>query len=280
MVEAEPPALVELAAQKGAAMDLNGKVAVVTGSGNGIGEAIARRFVAEGAEVVVTDIDRAAVERVADEIGAVGLGTDITVEANVKAVADLARRTYGEIDIWHSNAGAAGPQQPGELQDDGLWDLTWRLHVLAHLYAAREVLPSMVARGDGYLLQTASSVALSTQPDKAAYSVTKRGALALSEWLAVEYRVKGVKVSCFCPGPMLTRVLLENDFGPDHPAIRSALTPEQVADIVVQGIAAERFLILTQPGYEQVLAEKAADYDAWIGHAAERFVGAPNPGGS
>ncbi len=121
--------------------------------------------------------------------------------------------------MWLSNAGVAGPRQPGNLQDDSLWDLMWRLHVLSHLHAAREVLPSMIDRGDGYLLQTASSVALSTQPEKAAYSVTKHAALALAEWLAMQYRRLGIKVSCFCPGPMLTRMLLGNEFAPGHPAL-------------------------------------------------------------
>lgn len=250
-------------------MELAGKVAVVTGAGNGIGAAIARRFAAEGARVVVTDIEAEAVGRVADEIGTVGLAADITAEASVKAVADLARKTYGEVDIWLSNAGVSGPPQPGDLQDDSLWDLMWRLHVLSHLYAAREVLPSMVARGDGYLLQTASLGALTGVPDKLAYSVTKHGALALSEWLAVQHRHQGVKVSCFCPGPMLTRMLLSNGgFAPDHPALKAALTPDQVADVLVAGIAAERFLIGTMPGKERVLIDKGTDYDAWIGQAA------------
>ena len=141
-------------------MKLNDKVVVVTGSGNGIGEAFARRFVHEGAKVVVTDIEADAVERVTSDIGAVGLAVDITVEENVQAVADLARRTYGEIDVWFSNAGYSGPPEPGDLQSNAVWDLTWHLHVMAHVYAARAVLPSMVDRGEGYLLQTASSVAL------------------------------------------------------------------------------------------------------------------------
>jgi NAD(P)-dependent dehydrogenase (short-subunit alcohol dehydrogenase family) len=254
-------------------MELDGKVAVVTGSGNGIGEAIARRFAAEGARVVVTDIEPEAVARVASELGTVGLVADITVPANVRAVAELARKSYGEVDLWLSNAGVAGPRQPGELQDDSLWDLMWRLHVLSHLNAAREVLPSMIDRGDGYPLQTASSVALSTQPDKLAYSVTKHAALALSEWLAVQYRPLGVKVSCFCPGPMRTRMLLNNGFSPDHPALQQALTPEQVADVVTEGIAAERFLIVTRPGAEHALIEKGTDYDAWIAQASAQFLG-------
>jgi NAD(P)-dependent dehydrogenase (short-subunit alcohol dehydrogenase family) len=127
-------------------MQLDGKVVVVTGSGNGIGEAFARRFTAEGAKVVVTDIEVDAVERVAADVGGVGLAVDITVEDNVRAVAELARKTYGEIDVWFSNAGYSGPPQPGDLQDNAIWDLTWRLHVMSHVYAARAVLPAMVAR--------------------------------------------------------------------------------------------------------------------------------------
>lgn len=254
-------------------MRLGGKVAVVTGAGNGIGAAIARRFAAEGAKVVITDIEPEGVERVSKETGAPGIVVDITAEAGVRTVAELARTTYGEVDVWLSNAGVAGPPEPESLQDDGVWDLMWRLHVLSHLYAARAVLPSMLARGDGYLLQTASSVALSTQPDKLAYSVTKHGALALSEWLAVHYRPRGVKVSCFCPGPMLTRMLLGNGFASDHPAIKAALTPDEVAEVVVRGIADERFLIVTQPGSERALIEKGTDYDSWIDQSASRFPG-------
>jgi NAD(P)-dependent dehydrogenase (short-subunit alcohol dehydrogenase family) len=243
---------------------LRDKVVVVTGSGNGIGEAFAHRFSAEGAKVVVTDVEPDAVERVTAAIGSVGLAVDITVEDNVKAIADLARRTYGEIDVWFSNAGYSGPAQPGEMQDNDVWDMNWHLHVMSHVYAVREVGPSMLARGDGYLLQTASSVALSTQPDKVTYSVTKHAALALAEWLAIHYRPRGVKVSCFCPGPMMTRMLRSNQFAADHPAMTMALTPEQVADLLVEAIDAEQFLILSHPGLEASLTMKAHDYEGWI----------------
>ena len=181
-------------------MELRDKVVVITGSGGGIGEAMARRFTSEGAKVVVTDQHADAVDRVAAAIGSVGLACDITVEDNVQAVAELARRTYGEIDIWFSNAGYSGPRQRGELQSNDMWRLNWELHVMAHVYAVREVLPAMLERGDGYLLQTASSTALGVQPEKVAYTVTKTGALALAEWLAINFRHRGIKVSCFCPG--------------------------------------------------------------------------------
>ncbi len=245
-------------------MKLHDQVVVITGSGGGIGEACARRFSTEGAKVVVTDIDPAGVQRVSGEIGSVGLAVDITVEENVRAVADLARRTYGEIDIWFSNAGYAGTRQPGDLQDDWVWELGWQLHVMAHVYAAREVLPSMLQRGDGYLLQTASVVALATQPDKAAYTVTKHAALTLAEWLATTYGPKGIKVSCFCPGAMLTPMLLSNDFPADHPALKMAATPEAVADRLVQAIEDEHFLILDSRLGLDSLTAKAKDYEQWI----------------
>lgn len=245
-------------------MKLHGKVVVITGSGGGIGEACARRFTTEGAKVVVTDIDPAGVERVSKSIGTVGLAVDITVGESVRAVADLARRTYGEIDLWFSNAGYAGPRQPGELQDDWVWELGWQLHVMAHVYAAREVLPAMLERGDGYLLQTASVVALATQPDKAAYTVTKHAALSLAEWLAMTYGPRGIKVSCFCPGAMLTPMLLSNEFPADHPILKTAATPEAVADRLVRAIEDERFLILDSSVGMESLAAKANDYEQWI----------------
>lgn len=244
-------------------MKLRDKVVVITGSGGGIGAACARRFATEGAKIVVTDINSDSVDAAASEIGTVGLAGDITLPETVRAVADLARRTYGEIDIWFSNAGYVGPGHRGEIPEDTLWNLNWQLHVMAHVYAVREVLPSMLARGDGYLLQTASVVALAFHPDKAAYSVTKHAALALAEWLATAYRPKGIKVSCFCPGPMLTP-MLANDFPTDHPILKTAATPDQVADRLVGAIDAERFLIVDSTLGLDSLSAKANDYEEWL----------------
>ncbi len=247
-------------------MKLNRKVAVVTGSGNGIGEAIARRFHQEGAKVVVTDIESDAVERVTADVGCVGLACDITSEEGVKAVARLARESYGEIDIWFSNAGYSGPREPRVIQDNDMWEKNWLLHVMSHVYAVRECVPSMIERGEGYLLQTASLAAFTLQTDKAAYSVTKNAALALCEWLAVQYRSKGIRVSCFCPGAMLTRMLLSNKFPEDSPAMKMAVTPEQVADLLVKAMDEEKFLILTTPPETAIgnLVARAHDYDGWI----------------
>jgi len=245
-------------------MKLAGKVAVITGSGNGIGAAFARRFTAEGAQVIVTDIEEASAHSVAAELGAHAIAADVTREDEVRRVADFAREQHGRIDVWFSNAGWSGPRQPGDLQDDACWDLAWKLHVMSHVYAARAVLPEMVARGEGYLIQTASSTALEIQPEKMAYSVTKGAALSLAENLALHYRAKGVRVSCFCPGPMLTRMFLSNAIPPDHPVYQAAVTPEQVAEIVVKGMDAEQFLITTTPTTLEGFRHKAADYEDWL----------------
>ena len=245
-------------------MQLQDKVVVITGSGSGIGEACAKRFAAEGAKVVVTDVNAAGVERVAAEIGTVGFTTDITIEENVQALAEFARSNFGEIDIWFSNAGVNGKSQRGVIPENFEWNLGWDLHVMSHVYAARAVLPSMLERGDGYLLQTSSVVAFVMQFDKGAYTASKHAALALSEWLAATYRPKGVKVSCFCPGAMLTPMLESNGFPPDSPVMMNAQTPEQVAERLVRGIEAEKFLILDSDIAMQSLAMKLADYEGYL----------------
>ncbi|WP_262402825.1 SDR family NAD(P)-dependent oxidoreductase [Actinomadura sp. CNU-125] len=196
---------------------------------------------------------------------------DISVENNVREVAALARDAYGEIDLWFSNAGRTGPSLPADLADNALWESLWGVHVMSHVYAVREVLPAMLRRGDGYLLQTASLIAMATEADKAAYSVTKHAALALAEWLAVNYRRKGSKVSCFCPGPMLTSMLRAEDYPDDHPVIQRARTPGQVADQLVQAIDQEHFLIVDSPVGQESLGSKSTDYEAWIDRLAVRF---------
>jgi NAD(P)-dependent dehydrogenase (short-subunit alcohol dehydrogenase family) len=253
-------------------MKLKDKIVVITGAGNGIGAACARRFTAEGAKVVLTDLEADALAAVAGELGAAALPGDITKEATVQAVAELARKTHGRIDVWFSNAGWSGPREPADLQTNEIWQMTWDLHVMSHVYAARAVLPEMLERGEGYLLQTASSVAFALQLDKAAYSVTKHAALTLSEWLAAHHRAKGVRVSCFCPGPMDTRMFRANALPADHPAVRMALSPEAVADLIVRGIDAEKFLILQQGPADAApdLLLKTQDYEGWLQTMAAR----------
>lgn len=245
-------------------MKLNDKVVVVTGAGSGIGAAFARRFTEEGAKVVVTDQNRAGLDEVAHDIRSVGFAGDITQAETIHAVAALAREAYGEIDVWYSNAGYSGPRTPGELGPDELWELGWELHVMSHVRAAREVLPSMLERGEGYLLNTASVTAVTMQMDKAFYTVSKGGALSLAEWLAATYGPNGIHVSCFCPGAMLTPMLLSNDFPEDHPILKSAMTPEAVADLLVAAIDDERFLVVDSPMATEALAAKAGNYDGWV----------------
>jgi NAD(P)-dependent dehydrogenase (short-subunit alcohol dehydrogenase family) len=256
-------------------MKLQDKVVVITGAGQGIGAACARRFTQEGAKVVLTDLEADALAEVAGELGAAALPGDITSEATVQAVAALARKTHGRIDVWFSNAGWSGPRAPGDLQANDIWQMTWELHVMAHVYAARAVLPEMLERGEGYLLQTASSVAFALQMDKSAYSVTKHAALTFSEWLAAHYRPKGVRVSCFCPGPMDTRMFRANQLPPDHPAVRMALSPEDVADLLVRGVDEEKFLILQQGPADAApdLLLKAQDYEGWLQTMSARAGG-------
>jgi len=244
---------------------IDGRVIVITGAAGGVGAAAARRFAAEGARVVLTDIDEAPLRDIASQLGAAAHAGDIRSEATVRDVAALAHERHGRIDIWFSNAGSTGPQRGG-LQANEVWQQAWDLHVMSHIYAVRAVLPEMLERGEGYLLQTASVVALAMLVDNAHYTVTKHAALSLNEWLAANYRPKGIRVSCFCPGAMDTKMLREG-LPPDHAALKRALSPASVADLLVRGIEAEKFLIGNQGPVDAAaeLALKTTDYEAWLG---------------
>jgi NAD(P)-dependent dehydrogenase (short-subunit alcohol dehydrogenase family) len=235
-------------------MKIEGKVVVVTGAAGGIGRALARRFEAEGAAgLVLSDL---------------GLdGVDVTKEADVQRLVRRALDDHGRIDLFCSNAGILTGQ--GVEAPDEIWQRTWEVNVRAHVYAARAVLPSMLARGDGYLLQTCSAAGLLTAVGDAPYTVTKHAAVGFAEWLAIEYGGRGIKVSALCPQgvdtPMLTDGLEQGHVGARVTAASgSVLTPDQVADAAVAGIAEERFLILPHPEVATYLANKTADHDRWI----------------
>lgn len=247
-------------------MKIAGKVIVITGAANGVGAAAARRFAAEGAKLILTDIEDTPLQHVAESIGARALAGDITRETTVTAVAALAQQQHGRIDIWFSNAGWSGAAGHGVLPDTASWQLAWDLHVMAHVHAARTVLPGMLARGEGYLLHTASIVALAMQTDRAHYSVTKHAALSFSEWLAVNFRPQGVRVSCFCPGAMDTRMFRNSGLPPDHPAWNMAVSLETIADTLVRGIDAEKFLIGSHGPADAApeLSLKVQDYEGWL----------------
>lgn len=247
-------------------MDLHDKVVVVTGGGNGIGAALVRRFATEGARgIVVADLDGAAASDVAAAVGerAVAVRTDVSVEADVQQLVVTAEQAFGPIDLFCANAGigvVGGVDAP-----DADWQRSWDVNVMAHVYAARALLPGWLARGEGYLLTTASAAGLLTNLGTAPYSVTKHAAVALAEWLAIAYGDAGVKVSCLCPQGVRTNMLAAS--GPDGQALlaRDAIEPDDVAEAVVRALAEERFLVLPHPEVADYERNRANDRDRWLG---------------
>src|SRR6185295_1559483 len=245
-------------------MEIKDKIVVVTGGANGIGRALCRRFAAEGARaVVVADLDGVAARRVADEIGGVAIETDVARESDVARLVMQAASDAGPIDLFCSNAGIA--ITGGEESSNADWQRCWDVNVMAHVYAARHVLPSMLERGAGYLLQTVSAAGLLTHIQSATYAVSKHASLAFAEWLAVAYGDRGIGVSALCPQGVRTNMLRRAGAEGRGFLLDGALEPEQVADAVVKGLADERFLILPHPEVVEYFRRKADDYDRWLG---------------
>lgn len=254
-------------------MELADRVVVVTGAGNGIGAAMARRFASENARgVVVSDVDAAAAEAVAKSIidaggHAVAQQADACAKSDLRELTNLAQRHFGALDIFCSNAGMAFGT--GVHAADEQWAHSWSVNVMQHVYAAQVALPSMLGRGEGYLLITASAAGLLNAPGDAPYSVTKHAAVGLAEWLAITYRPRGIRVSALCPLGVRT-ALLAPGIEAGHPAavaIAAAaplLEPDDVAASAVAGLAAEEFLILPHVSAGEGYARKAGDVDAWI----------------
>ncbi len=260
-------------------MDIRGQVVVVTGGGSGIGAALCRRFAREGAAtVVVADLHGDAANSVADEIGGVAESLDVCNAAAVGAVVERTVQRFGRIDLFCSNAGITTGV---ELDDpDDLWHRAYELHVMAHVYAARAVLPNMLERGRGYLLNTASAAGLLTSPGDAPYAVTKHGAVAFAEWLAVTYGGRGIGVSVLCPlgvaTPMLMDPLAAGNAGAQAVAASGRIvSPDEVAETVVAGLAEESFLILPHPEVRTFWAQKASDPDRWLA-GVRRLVARPH----
>jgi NAD(P)-dependent dehydrogenase (short-subunit alcohol dehydrogenase family) len=236
---------------------------VVTGAGSGIGAALARRFAAEGARVVVNDIDPAAAAAVAAACGAVAAPGDAATEEGVAALVSAATAALGEIDLFCANAGVARPGGQEAAEPD--WDASWQVNVMAHVRAARLLLPAWLERGSGHLICTVSAAGLLTMLGSAPYSVTKHAALAFAEWLSATYRHRGITVQAICPQgvrtPMMTGIspVAELILGD------SAITPDVVADAVLAGLADGRFLILPHPEVARMYAGRAADPDRWLG---------------
>jgi NAD(P)-dependent dehydrogenase (short-subunit alcohol dehydrogenase family) len=249
-------------------VDVKDAVVVVTGAASGIGAALARRFHAEGAgNVVVVDRDLAAAQAVADEIDGVAEPVDVADPVAVNGLVERTLARDGQIDLFCSNAGigtGVGLDDP-----DDLWHRAFDVNVMSHVYAARAVLPPMIARGRGYLLQTASAAGLLTSPGDAPYTVSKHGAVALAEWLAITYGGRGIGVSVLCPMGVSTPLLMDPLAAGEAAAQAVAasgeiITAAQVADAVVAGLAEERFLILPHPQVGTFWAQKASDPDRWL----------------
>ena len=244
-------------------MEVKDKVAIVTGGANGIGRALCRRLAAGGARgVVVADKDESAAMQLAEEIGGLAVAVDVSVEADSVRLVDQATARFGPVDLFCSNAGIGLNGGPEVSNAD--WERIWQVNVMAHVYAARAVLPGMLKRGEGYLLNTASAAGLLTQIGSAPYSVTKHAAVAFAEWLAVTYGDAGIRVSCLCPQGVRTNMLREAEESGTGFLTEGALEPEEVAEIVIAGLRLERFLILPHPEVAEYLRRKAGDYDRWL----------------
>ncbi len=247
-------------------MQVQGKVVLVTGGASGIGTALCRAFADEGAHgVVVADLNEKGAKSVADRIGGLGLKCDVSVEADLRHAVEIATKHYGPVDLMCSNAGIAFGDEPegtaASLPNDR-WQRMWEVNLMAHVYAARAVLPSMLERGQGYLLQTVSAAGLLSQIGDAAYSTTKHAAIGFAESLAITHGDQGIRVSVLCPQGVATPMLAGAARSPQ--AGDGVLEPDAVADSVLDGLAEERFLILPHERVLTYMQRKSADYDRWL----------------
>ena len=248
-------------------MQVKDKVVLVTGGGNGIGAALCRRFKREGARgIAVVDIDAEAARQVAEEIGETALVADVAVEADVVRVVRETEQQHGPIDLFCSNAGVAFMDAPGGKATscpNENWQKAWNINVMAHVYAARAVLPGMIARQEGYLLNTVSAAGLLNQIGSASYSTTKHAAIGFAESLAITHGDDGIKVSVICPQAVATQMIGDvKDGGPQ--GVDGILTPEEVATSVIAGLAEEAFLILPHARVRLYMERKNSDYDRWL----------------
>lgn len=243
-------------------MELKDKVVVITGGSGGIGRAMAKAFLAQGAKaIVLADLDAAAVAAAAKEIGCDGQACDVTQESQVQALVKTTVDRHGPIDLFCSNAGAG---MPGVLTDaaNEVWQKQWDLHVMAHLYAARAVLPSMIARGGGYLLNTASAAGLLAALGTGPYTVSKAAAVKLAEFLAITHGDDGIRVSVLCPQGVNT-AMAPRRLGDGQ--TDGIIEPEQLAQTVVEALREERFYVLPHPEVGEYVMRKANDIDRWLG---------------
>ena len=241
---------------------VDGAGLVVIGAGSGIGAALARRFAAEGARVVVNDINAEAAAAVADSCGATAIAGDAASEDGVAALISSARSELGEIDLFCANAGIARAGGPESHEAD--WDACWQVNVMAHVRAARLLTGPWLERGQGHLICTVSAAGLLSMPGSAPYSVTKHAALAFAEWLALTYAHRGLTVQAICPQGVRTPMLAGSGAAAELLLFDSAIEPEAVADATMAGIADGQFLILPHPEVAGMYAGRAAETDRWL----------------
>ena len=245
-------------------MDLEGKHVVITGGASGIGRALATRFAQEKSRrIVVADQNAEGASTVAGECGGHAHRVDVRREREIVDLIETAEREGGPIDLFCSNAGIAGAE--GLEAPDDEWQRIWEIHTMAHVWAARALVPRMIERGGGYLLQTASAAGLLTQLGNVTYSVTKHAAVALAEWIAITYGDAGIKVSVLCPQAVRTAMTAGGGEGVRAAAVDGMIEPEELAETVVEGLRDERFWILPHPVVREYARRKNNDIDRWLG---------------
>jgi NAD(P)-dependent dehydrogenase (short-subunit alcohol dehydrogenase family) len=241
---------------------VTGRGIVVTGAAGGIGRALAARLVAEGARVVVNDLDPQRTKATADEIGAHPLPGDAASEAGVATLVESARAHLGQIDAWFANAGVVGGL--GLAASEAEWASSWEINTMAHVRAARLLVPEWLERGGGRFVATASAAGLLTGLGTAAYAVTKHGAVAFAEWLSATYRHRGIVVQAICPQGVNTDMLNTSDAMRELLFADGALTPEDVAEATWQAMQTDRFLVLPHPEVARYYATRATQTDHWL----------------
>lgn len=242
-------------------MELQGRVAVITGGSGGIGQAMGRAFLAEGAAaVVLADLDQAAVREAAAALGCEGETCDVTDESQIRKLVDDVIARHGRIDLFCSNAGAGGPGVLADAENE-VWQKQWELHVMAHVFAARAVLPAMLERGDGYLLNTASAAGLLAAIGSGPYTVSKAAAVKLAEFIAITHGDDGIKVSVLCPQGVNT-AMAPRSLGDGQ--TDGIIEPDALARTVVEALREERFHVLPHPEVEEYVRRKGDDIDRWL----------------
>ncbi|MDQ1030546.1 NAD(P)-dependent dehydrogenase (short-subunit alcohol dehydrogenase family) [Streptomyces umbrinus] len=236
---------------------VQGAGVVVTGAGGGIGAALARRFAAEGARVVVNDLDAGKAKAVAEETGAIAVPGDASA-----IVAEAQDALGGTVDVYCANAGLGSGGS--EAAPERVWELAWDVNVMAHVRAANQLIPGWLERGSGRFVSTVSAAGLLTMVGAAPYSVTKHGAYAFAEWLSLTYRHRGLKVHAICPQGVRTDMLASTGSAGDLVLVPTAIEPEDVADALFAGIEEDRFLILPHPEVADYYRARAADPDRWL----------------